>query len=53
MRLVVDSNRIIAGLIRDSCVRQILLSPEFEFFVPHREIQPDLCEMFKYGGLSQ
>ena len=31
MKLVVDTNRIIAGLIRDSTSRRILLSDKFEF----------------------
>lgn len=31
MKLVVDTNRIIAGLIRDSANRKILLSGKFEF----------------------
>lgn len=31
MKLVVDTNRIIAGLIRDSASRKILLSGKFEF----------------------
>ena len=31
MRLVVDTNRIIAALVRDSVSRNILLSDKFEF----------------------
>lgn len=34
MKLIVDSNRVIAGLIKNSVVRQILISPKFEFFAP-------------------
>ncbi|MBI2543348.1 MAG: hypothetical protein HYW24_04125 [Candidatus Aenigmarchaeota archaeon] len=31
MKLVVDTNRIIAALVRDSASRKILLSGKFEF----------------------
>lgn len=34
MRLIVDSNRIIAGLIRASATRKIILHPHLEFFAP-------------------
>ena len=34
MRLVIDTNRIMAGLIKDSTSRRILLHPSFEFFAP-------------------
>ena len=34
MRFIVDTNRIIAGLLRDSTTRQILLHPLFEFHAP-------------------
>ncbi len=34
MRLVLDSNRLIAGLLKSSTSRQILLSDLFEFYAP-------------------
>jgi predicted nucleic acid-binding protein len=34
MRFVIDTNIIFSGLIRDSITRKILLSSEFEFFIP-------------------
>lgn len=34
MRLVIDTNRIIAGLIRSSQSRRILFNPSHEFFAP-------------------
>ena len=34
MKIVIDSNRIIAAIIRDSTTRQILLNKKFEFIAP-------------------
>ena len=34
MRIVIDTNRIIAALIKDSTSRNILCSPKFSFFAP-------------------
>jgi len=34
MRIVIDSNRVIAALIQDSTTREILLDKNFEFFAP-------------------
>lgn len=34
MKIVVDSNRAIAALIKDSTTREILYNKEFEFFAP-------------------
>lgn len=34
MKIVVDSNRVIAALIQDSTTREILLDRNFEFFAP-------------------
>ena len=44
MRLIVDTNRIIAALIRDSSSRRILLSPKFEFI----SIRFGEKEVYKY-----
>ena len=34
MKIVIDSNRIIAAIIKDSTTRQILLNKKFEFIAP-------------------
>ena len=34
MKIVIDSNRVIAALIQDSTTRQILFDKNFEFFAP-------------------
>lgn len=34
MRLVLDTNILIAALIKDSITRRILLLPDLEFFLP-------------------
>ena len=34
MKIVIDANRIIAALIRDSTTRNILFDDEFEFLTP-------------------
>ncbi len=34
MKLVIDSNRIMAGLIKDSLTRQIIFNEEFDFIAP-------------------
>ena len=56
MRLIVDSNRIIAALIKESGVRYILLSPEFEFFAPDHlllEIRNHVGEIIRKSKLSE
>jgi len=34
MKLVIDSNRVMAGLIKDSATRMVILNEEFEFYAP-------------------
>jgi predicted nucleic acid-binding protein len=34
MRLVIDSNRVMAGLIKDSVARIIILNEAFDFIAP-------------------
>lgn len=34
MKIIIDSNRVIAALIKDSTTREILLDKNFEFFAP-------------------
>ena len=55
MRLIVDTNILISGLIRDSITRRILLNPKFEFYLPDfslSEIKKYLPEISKKSGLS-
>jgi predicted nucleic acid-binding protein len=50
MRLVIDTNRIIAGLIRDGPSRVIIFSKEHQFFTPEYALieinrhRDELCE---------
>ncbi len=50
MKLIVDSNRIIAGLIRDGGARKVLNDPLFTFFAPDytleeiRRHEEEICE---------
>ena len=49
-------NRIIAGLIRDSTSREILLNPNFDFYTPDfllTEIKNHKDLIMKKGGLSE
>jgi predicted nucleic acid-binding protein len=34
MKLIIASNRVMAGLIRDGVARKILLHPKFQFYAP-------------------
>ena len=55
MRLVANTNRIIAALIKNSASRKILTSPEFQFLVPDfslEEISRHKEEICKKSGLS-
>lgn len=46
MRLVIDTNRVIAGLLRSSQTRRILFDPSHEFFAP----EYILAEIGKHRG---
>ena len=39
MRLVVDTSILIAGLLKASTVRRLLLDPTFEFYVPEHALE--------------
>jgi len=39
MRLVLDTNILIAALIKDSLTRNILFLPDFEFLVPEYALE--------------
>ena len=56
MIFIVDTNRIIAGLIRNSTSREILLNPNFEFYTPDfllSEIKNHKDLIMKKGDLSE
>ena len=56
MRLVVDTNIIIAALIRDSVCRKILLSPRFEFItigLTRFEIEAHKPELLEKARISE
>ncbi len=46
MIFVIDSNRIIAGLLKDSTTRRIILYRGFEFYTPEHVLE----EISKYKG---
>jgi len=55
MRLVVDTNRIIAALVRDSASRKILLSEEFDFLtvgISRPEIEEHKQELLEKTKLT-
>ena len=39
MRLVLDTNILIAALIKDSLTRQIIFLPDFEFLLPEYALE--------------
>jgi len=52
----VDTNRIIAGLMKDSITREILLNTNFEFYIPEYlllEIEKHKELILKKSGLSE
>lgn len=56
MRVVVDTNMVIAALIKDSKAREILASGEFEFFSPEfvlEEIEKYKVLIREKSGLSE
>ena len=55
MKLVIDTNILIAGLLRESTVRKILSSEEIQFFIPEDalgEIEKYKNELIKKSGMS-
>lgn len=55
MRLIIDSNRIIAALIRDSTARDVIVKSAIEFVAPEivlREIYNHIPLISKKNGLS-
>lgn len=56
MKLIADTNRIIAGLIKDSTSRQILLSDRFEFSsvgISKSEIQKYKQDILDKAGIDE
>jgi len=55
VRLVVDTSVLIAALMKKSAVRELLLNPLFEFYVPEyciEEIERHLGEVSERSGVS-
>jgi len=55
VRLVVDTSVLIAALMKNSAVRELLLNPLFEFYVPEyciEEIEKHVGEISERSGLS-
>jgi len=55
VRLVVDTSVLIAALMKNSAVRELLLSPLFEFYVPEyciEEIERHMDEISERSGLN-
>jgi predicted nucleic acid-binding protein len=56
MRLVLDSNRLFAALIRDSAARKIILNPNIEFIAPDfilHEVKNHKMELVKKSRLTE
>ena len=56
MRIVIDSNRVLAAMIKDSTTREILLYPFFEFVAPEflkEEIVAHKNRILKASGISE
>lgn len=54
MKIVIDSNRVIAALIKDSTTREILFNKNFEFFAPEfieNEIEKYKEEILNKAGI--
>jgi predicted nucleic acid-binding protein len=55
VKLVVDANILIAALMKESAVRELLLNPLFEFYVPEhciKEIERHIDEISERSGLG-
>lgn len=53
MRLVIDTNIVLAALLKPSVTQRLLLSPSFEFFAPEycaEELENHLSEIAKKMG---
>lgn len=55
MKLIVDSSVLIAALMKKSTVRELLLNPLFEFYIPEyciEEVERHVGEISERSGLS-
>ena len=55
MRLVLDTNILIAALIKNSLSRELLLSPDFEFLLPEyalEEVRRHRAKIARHSGLK-
>jgi len=55
VKLIVDTNVLISALVKKSIVRELLLNPLFEFYVPEHcigEIERHVGEISERSGLS-
>jgi len=55
VKLVVDSSVLIAALMKKSTVRELLLNPLFEFYIPEyciEEVERHIGEISERSGLS-
>jgi len=55
VKLVIDTSILIAALMKDSAVREVLLNPFFEFYVPEHcieEIERHAGEISERSGLG-
>ena len=55
MRIVIDSNRVIAALISDGTTRELIFNKEFEFFAPdylNIEVEKYKEEIINKSGLE-
>ncbi len=56
MKIVIDVNRILSALIRDSSTRKIILNSEFDFYFPEpslHKIRKYKSYIFKKSGLTE
>ncbi len=56
MRVVLDTNVLISGILRDSIVKEILISECFDFFIPEyalEEVSKYEKELIKKAGISE
>ena len=55
MRIVIDTNVLMAGLLKEAIVREILISPKNDFFLPEAALKEvkkyadELCEKADYS----
>ncbi len=56
MRIVLDTNVFISGILRDSIVKEILVSDSFDFFMPEyalEEVSKYEKELIEKAGISE